>query len=203
MITSNKRVNSKKQPQPQPQASGRGASAPEKARTIKLGVDVHLDLYVVVRVIHGGTPQPVLPKNSAETIWRIEPQEFLKDSPLYDDSTPIPPDRRRRLDEPTPAGCHRLPPGRESHPPGTTRWQTQALHRGPTHSAGAQSQARRPAPPGEIGHIRYSRHPPPLVPSPGRQKVDLCQGQSGRPTTRECGTGKTRGQTARRKPNLG
>ena len=58
MITSNKKVNSKKQPQPQPQASGRGASAPEKARTIKLGVDVHLDLYVVVRVIDGGTPQP-------------------------------------------------------------------------------------------------------------------------------------------------
>jgi hypothetical protein len=47
-------------------------------------------------------PSPVLPKNSAETIWRIEPEEFLKDSPLYDDATSIPPDRRRRRDEPTP-----------------------------------------------------------------------------------------------------
>jgi transposase len=29
-----------------------------KAKTIKLGVDVHLDRYVVVRLIEGGTPQP-------------------------------------------------------------------------------------------------------------------------------------------------
>jgi transposase len=60
MITSNKKVNSKKQPQPQPPppASGPTEPAPKKAQTIKLGVDVHLDLYVVVRVIDGGTPQP-------------------------------------------------------------------------------------------------------------------------------------------------
>ena len=29
-----------------------------KAKTIKLGIDVHLDRYVVVRLIDGGTPQP-------------------------------------------------------------------------------------------------------------------------------------------------
>src|ERR1019366_2295597 len=29
-----------------------------KAKAIKLGVDVHLDRYVVVRLIEGGTPQP-------------------------------------------------------------------------------------------------------------------------------------------------
>ena len=49
---------------------------------------------------------PVRPKNSAETRWRIEPQGLLKDSPLCDDSTPIPAHRGRRLDEPTPTGCH-------------------------------------------------------------------------------------------------
>jgi transposase len=60
MITSNKKVNSLKQSQPQPQPPARGPAqpAPQKAQTIKLGVDVHLDLYVVVRVIDGGTPQP-------------------------------------------------------------------------------------------------------------------------------------------------
>jgi len=60
MITSNKKVNSKKQPQPQPQPPARGLTepAPKKAQAIKLGVDVHLDLYVVVRVIDGATPQP-------------------------------------------------------------------------------------------------------------------------------------------------
>ena len=30
-----------------------------KAKTIKLGIDVHLDRFVVVRIIDGGTPQPV------------------------------------------------------------------------------------------------------------------------------------------------
>ena len=90
----------------------------------------------------------VRPKNSAETRWSIEPQGLLKDSPLCDDATPIPPDLCRRLDESTPTGGHRIPSGRESHSPGTTRWQTPALHRRPAHPAGAQSQARRSAPPG-------------------------------------------------------
>ena len=29
-----------------------------KAKTMKLGLDVHLDRYVVVRILDGGTPQP-------------------------------------------------------------------------------------------------------------------------------------------------
>src|ERR1035438_2670294 len=43
----------------------------------------------------------------------------------------------------------------------------------------------------------------PLVPCLGRQKVDLSQDPSPRSTTRRCGAGKTRGQTAPRKSNLG
>jgi transposase len=44
-------------------------AAPEaKAKTIKLGIDVHLDRYVVVRIIDGGTPQPP---------QRFGPPEFL------------------------------------------------------------------------------------------------------------------------------
>src|SRR5258707_3609166 len=39
-----------------------------KAKTIKLGIDVHLDRYVVVRIIDGGIPQPP---------QRFEPEEFL------------------------------------------------------------------------------------------------------------------------------
>jgi transposase len=39
-----------------------------KAKTIKLGVDVHLERYVVVRILDGGTPQPP---------QRFEPAEFL------------------------------------------------------------------------------------------------------------------------------
>src|ERR1022692_657829 len=58
----------------------------------------------------------VRPKNSVEVRWRIEAQGLLKDSPLCDEATPIAAYRGRRLDEPTPAGCHRIPPGRKSHP---------------------------------------------------------------------------------------
>jgi transposase len=70
MITSNTKVNNKKQTQrqPQPPAPGLTAAAPGKARTIKLGVDVHLNLFVVVRVIDGGTPQPP---------QRFKPVEFM------------------------------------------------------------------------------------------------------------------------------
>jgi transposase len=39
-----------------------------KAKTIKLGIDVHLDRYVAVRIVEGGTPQPP---------QRFEPAEFL------------------------------------------------------------------------------------------------------------------------------
>jgi transposase len=66
----NKNTNSKKQTQPQPQSPTPGSPdpAPHKARTIKLGVDVHLDVYVVVRIIDGGTPQPP---------QRFKPGDFL------------------------------------------------------------------------------------------------------------------------------
>lgn len=39
-----------------------------KPKAIKLGIDVHLDRYVVVRIVDGGTPQPP---------QRFEPAEFL------------------------------------------------------------------------------------------------------------------------------
>lgn len=39
-----------------------------KAKTIKLGIDVHLDRYVVVRILDGGTPQPP---------QRFKPVEFV------------------------------------------------------------------------------------------------------------------------------
>src|SRR6266446_4619201 len=39
-----------------------------KAKHIKLGIDVHLDRYVVVRILDGGTPQPP---------QRFGPTEFL------------------------------------------------------------------------------------------------------------------------------
>jgi transposase len=42
--------------------------APCKVKTIKLGIGVHLGLYVVVRIIDGGTPQPA---------QRFTPAEFL------------------------------------------------------------------------------------------------------------------------------
>jgi transposase len=74
MIKPNKKVNSKKQLPPQPQrppgtrTGSPVAVVPGKAQTIKLGVDVHLGLYVVVRVIDGGTPQPP---------QRFKPEDFL------------------------------------------------------------------------------------------------------------------------------
>ena len=66
----NKNTNNKKQTLPQPQSPtpGAPAPAPHKARTIKLGVDVHLDVYVVVRIIDGTTPQPP---------QRFKPGDFL------------------------------------------------------------------------------------------------------------------------------
>src|ERR1017187_2761176 len=66
MNISNKNINKKKQPQPQGQSSA--APAAIKAKTIKLGVDVHLDLFVVTRIIDGSTPQPA---------QRFKPEEFL------------------------------------------------------------------------------------------------------------------------------
>lgn len=53
MIT-NKTKNNKKQTQIQDPKH----SSPPKPKAIKLGIDVHLERYVVVRIIEGGTPQP-------------------------------------------------------------------------------------------------------------------------------------------------
>src|ERR1035441_1307542 len=66
MNISNKNINKKKQTQPQGQSSA--APAAIKAKTIKLGVDVHLDLFVVTRIIDGSTPQPA---------QRFKPAQFL------------------------------------------------------------------------------------------------------------------------------
>ena len=45
-----------------------GDTPAPKAQTIKLGIDVHLDRYVVVRILDGGTPQPP---------QRFAPVEFM------------------------------------------------------------------------------------------------------------------------------
>ncbi len=44
------------------------ATTAVQAKTIKLGIDVHLNRYVVVRILDGGTPQPP---------QRFGPSEFL------------------------------------------------------------------------------------------------------------------------------
>lgn len=64
MITSNKSKPNKKHSPPQDHAE----TVATKAKTIKLGIDVHLDRYVVVRIVEGGTPQPP---------QRFGPPEFL------------------------------------------------------------------------------------------------------------------------------
>ncbi len=64
MNTSNKNQLNRKQNPPQANAE----RARPKAKTIKLGIDVHLDRYVAVRLIDGGTPQPP---------QRFEPPEFM------------------------------------------------------------------------------------------------------------------------------
>ena len=63
-MNTNKTKSNKKQTETQA-----NVSRPEpQAKTIKLGLDVHLDRYVVVRVMDGGTPQPP---------QRFKPAEFL------------------------------------------------------------------------------------------------------------------------------
>ena len=67
--TSKKKINKKRTaPQSQPAIAAVAEPAPRKVKTIKLGVDVHLGIYVVVRIIDGGTPQPA---------QRFTPAEFL------------------------------------------------------------------------------------------------------------------------------
>jgi len=62
------KTNSTKTKSQKQQAAGEAESA-IKAKTTKLGIDIHLDRYVVVRIIDGGTPQPP---------QRFEPAEFLR-----------------------------------------------------------------------------------------------------------------------------
>src|SRR5438094_7231640 len=64
MNTSNKKQLNRKQNPPKANAE----LARPKTTTIKLGIDVHLDRYVAVRLIDGGTPQPP---------QRFEPPEFM------------------------------------------------------------------------------------------------------------------------------
>src|SRR5215831_15318771 len=53
---------------PAPKQDASDAENATRARTIKLGIDVHLDRYVVVRITDGGTPQPP---------QRFRPPEFM------------------------------------------------------------------------------------------------------------------------------
>jgi transposase len=53
---------------PAPKQAAASIECAVKAPTIKLGIDVHLDCYVVVRIVDGGTPQPP---------QRFKPAEFL------------------------------------------------------------------------------------------------------------------------------
>ena len=64
MNTNKNRTNKTSAPK---QAAAR-AKGSVKAKHIKLGIDVHLDRYVVVRMLDGGTPQPA---------QRFSPDEFL------------------------------------------------------------------------------------------------------------------------------
>ncbi len=52
----------------QKQVSSTSSASVVEAQTIKLGIDVHLDRYVVVRIFDGGTPQPP---------QRFKPEEFV------------------------------------------------------------------------------------------------------------------------------
>ena len=69
MNNSNKnRLNKKQDPRQADTERANTETAKPKPRTIKLGIDVHLDRYVVVRLVDGGTPQPP---------QRFAPEEFL------------------------------------------------------------------------------------------------------------------------------
>jgi hypothetical protein len=54
MNTNNKEST---KPETEKQAAPNAARS-QRAKSIKLGIDVHLDRYVVVRIVDGGTPQP-------------------------------------------------------------------------------------------------------------------------------------------------
>ena len=75
MINSNKsKLNKKRNP-----SQANAETATPKAKTIKLGIDVHLDRYVVVRVIDGGTPQPPQRFGPAEFLLWVAKQITLAD----------------------------------------------------------------------------------------------------------------------------
>jgi transposase len=71
-------VESILQAHPQPERSPRTSDQVKPYALIKLGIDVHLDCYVVVRQIDGGTPQPAQKFSSREDLaaW-IEKQSAL------------------------------------------------------------------------------------------------------------------------------
>lgn len=62
-------TNTKKTNKKQTRTQANNDTPEPKAKTIKLGIDVHLDRYVVVRIVDGGTPQPP---------QRFGPPEFLR-----------------------------------------------------------------------------------------------------------------------------
>jgi hypothetical protein len=53
----------------EPVVCGEGTGKPKAHQAIKLGIDVHLDRYVVVRQLDGGVPQPA---------QRFSPAQFLE-----------------------------------------------------------------------------------------------------------------------------
>src|SRR5436309_10253302 len=75
MNTSNKNQLNRNQNPPQANAE----RARPKAKTIKLGIDVHLDRYVAVRLIDGGTPQPPQRFEAPEFMLWVAKQIMLAD----------------------------------------------------------------------------------------------------------------------------
>src|SRR4051812_45902552 len=68
MNNNNKNTTTKTETHKQAAGDAKSSDSTVKAEQIKLGIDVHLDRYVVVRIIDGGTPQPP---------QRFEPAEFM------------------------------------------------------------------------------------------------------------------------------
>jgi hypothetical protein len=73
------KTNTEKVPEPQP---GSVPAASVKAQAIKLGIDVHIDRYVVVRQIDGHTPQPAQTFPPAGFLEWVKPQLVLTTPPL-------------------------------------------------------------------------------------------------------------------------
>src|SRR6266702_757064 len=71
--------NETKSNKKQNQTQGNVSTPEPKVKTIKLGIDVHLDRYVVVRIIDGGTPQPPQRFGPAEFLLWVAKQITLAD----------------------------------------------------------------------------------------------------------------------------